>query len=511
MSARERLHHTVVVPTTGRASLHTLLDALRTARSPLVEEILLVDDRPGEPGAEPLAVEPGLPVRVVRSAGVGPAAARNIGWHHARSPWVVFLDDDVVPASDWGRWLEEDLASAPAEVAACQGVLSVPLPGERAPTDLERDTAGLASAWWITADIAYRREVLARLGGFDERFPRAFREDADLALRARARGYRLVAGERRSLHPVRRAGVLASVRAQAGNADNAVMRAKHGRRWRRLAGEGPGRTREHVATTALLLTALAAATRLRDPLWRKVSGAAALGWATATAEFALRRILPGPRTPAEIATMLLTSVLIPPAACWHRSRGQLKALRVSRRWSCPPPRAVLFDRDDTLVHDVPYNGDPRQVRPLPGVSEALRSLRDGGVLVGVVTNQSGVSRGLLDRDQVDSVNTAVENQLGPFATWQVCPHGDGDGCRCRKPEPGLIERAAAELHLLPSECVVIGDTGADLEAASRAGARAILVPTTRTRPEEVRRARAAAEVTRSVTEAVERLLEGAGR
>ncbi|MFI2432906.1 D-glycero-alpha-D-manno-heptose-1,7-bisphosphate 7-phosphatase [Streptomyces sp. NPDC018693] len=146
--------------------------------------------------------------------------------------------------------------------------------------------------------------------------------------------------------------------------------------------------------------------------------------------------------------------------------------------------AVLFDRDGTLVEDVPYNPDPARVRPLPGVREALGLLRGQGVAIGVVSNQSGVARGLLSREQVWRVNERVEELLGPFDVWAVCPHGPDDGCGCRKPRPGLVLRAAGWLGVLPGRVVVIGDIGSDVEAARRAGARGILVPTAQTRPEE---------------------------
>jgi histidinol-phosphate phosphatase family protein len=148
-------------------------------------------------------------------------------------------------------------------------------------------------------------------------------------------------------------------------------------------------------------------------------------------------------------------------------------------------RAVLFDRDGTLVHDVPYNGDPGRVEPVAGAADAVDRLRRNGIRLGVVTNQSGVARGLVTQAQLDAVNAAVDEQLGPFETWQVCPHGPDDGCGCRKPAPGMVVAAAAALGVGVHEVAVIGDIGADVEAAHRAGARAVLVPTPQTRPEEV--------------------------
>ncbi|MFI9201151.1 D-glycero-alpha-D-manno-heptose-1,7-bisphosphate 7-phosphatase [Streptomyces sp. NPDC053048] len=152
------------------------------------------------------------------------------------------------------------------------------------------------------------------------------------------------------------------------------------------------------------------------------------------------------------------------------------------------PAAVLFDRDGTLVEDVPYNGDPRRVVPVAGARTALALLRRHGVRTGVVTNQSGVARGLLTMDQVRGVNARVERLLGPFDVWAVCPHGPDDGCPCRKPAPGLVLAAARELGLAPGRCAVVGDIGSDMAAAAAAGAAGVLVPTAVTRPEEVARA-----------------------
>ncbi|WP_433089323.1 HAD-IIIA family hydrolase [Dactylosporangium sp. CA-052675] len=147
--------------------------------------------------------------------------------------------------------------------------------------------------------------------------------------------------------------------------------------------------------------------------------------------------------------------------------------------------AVLFDRDGTLIEDVPYINDPTLVRPLPGARAALDRLRATGLRLGVVTNQSGVARGLVSTEQLALVNARIEHLLGPFDTWQVCPHDDGDRCPCRKPRPGLVLAAARELRTTPERCVVIGDIGRDMEAALAAGAAGVLVPTAVTLRREV--------------------------
>ncbi|GGM36662.1 hypothetical protein GCM10012275_04840 [Longimycelium tulufanense] len=138
-----------------------------------------------------------------------------------------------------------------------------------------------------------------------------------------------------------------------------------------------------------------------------------------------------------------------------------------------------------MVRDVPYNADPGQVRPMPSARAALAILRREGVCTGVLTNQSGVGRGLVSEAQLRAVNARVEELLGPFDVWAVCRHVPQEGCVCRKPAPGLVFAAATRLAVNPWDVVVIGDVGSDVAAARAAGARAVLVPTPLTRPEEV--------------------------
>ncbi|MET7331863.1 HAD-IIIA family hydrolase [Nonomuraea sp. NPDC005650] len=170
------------------------------------------------------------------------------------------------------------------------------------------------------------------------------------------------------------------------------------------------------------------------------------------------------------------------------------------------PGAVLFDRDGTLIRDVPYNGDPNLVEPMPGAVEAVARLRRAEVPVAVVTSQAGVAKGLLSADDMDQVNARVEELLGPFDAWAICVHDDVDGCTCRKPAPGLVIRAAAVLDVSPRDCVVVGDLGRDMEAARAAGARGILVPTPQTRPEEIQQA---AEVADDLIDVVDIVLSDA--
>ncbi|MGE2835839.1 HAD-IIIA family hydrolase [Mycobacterium sp. SMC-4] len=491
---------TIVIPTVGRKSLQHLLIALQTQEGPRPAQVIVVDDR-AEPA--PLTLPSGLPVKVLESGGRGPAAARNTGWRAADTRWICFLDDDVLPGPGWLAALHTDLQAADlAEAAGSQGRLQVPRDdADRAATDDERRTMRLADAKWITADMAYRRDVLVAVGGFDERFPRAYREDSDIALRIVSTGRRIVDGTRTSMHPVAPATWRTSIRVQVGNRDNALMRRKFGPQWRHRIGEGRGRLPAHAAATAAAAVAIGAALGRR----RRPALLAGLLWAGLTTQFAVQRFLAGPRTLPEAARMTATSIAIPPVAVAHRIAGEWQ----HRHAHAEPLLAVLLDRDDTLIVDGPYLNDPRGVVPMPGARHALDRLRERGLLLAVVTNQSGVARGLISPEQLSEVNAEVTGQLGPFHSWQICLHGEDDGCSCRKPAPGMVLAAAAELGVPPHRCVLIGDTGGDVAAALAAGARAILVPTARTRVEEITDAHAhpRAAVAPTLTAAVDVVLE----
>jgi len=484
-------NYDIVVPTIGRASLRVLLASLARADGPLPDNVFVVDDRADRSLALDLGELGPLGDRtmIVAGAAAGPAAARNRGWYRSRATWVAFLDDDVVVEAGWRRALVTDLAACAEPCAGTQGRVTVPLPAERAPTDWERNVRGLETARWITADCAYRRTVLRDLDGFDERFPRAFREDADFALRVIARGLTIESGRRRIEHPVRPADSWISVRLQAGNADDALMRALHGQGWYERAGAPRGRFGRHVATVASAGVAF-------------VAGAI---WSALVARFTWERIAPGPRDAREIATMLRTSAAIPFAAVYHRARGTF-GVRALRTKTQRLPAAVLFDRDGTLVIDDPSLHDPQGVRVVPGAREALARLRRAGIAIGVVTNQHRVGERDLDRATLDAIHARLAELAGPFDTIQTCTHARGTGCACRKPAPGLILAAAQHLGVEPRACVVVGDIGSDVAAARAAGARAILVPKPVTLPAEIA---AAPLVARDLRAATDLILGGA--
>ena len=502
------LRYAVVIPSLGRPSLRLLLRALAAAEGPRPEWLVVVDDR-ADPSAEPVVDVRDLPAGIARhvlvlaGGGHGPAAARNRGWRAVPVDvdWIAFLDDDVLVPGDWCAALAADLTAAAASgLAASQAEIDVPLPERRRPTDWERGTAGLSGARWITADMAYRRDALAAVDGFDERFPRAFREDADLALRVQDTGRRLVVGRRHTTHPVRPTGRWTSLRQQRGNADDVLMQRVHGPTWADRAGASTGRRPLHMLITAAGLVAVGGAL-VRKP---RPAAVGALAWAAGVTEFAWVRIAPGPRTRAEVTTMIATSVAIPPAAVWWWLCAALRP--APPRPAAPEPaplKALLLDRDGTLVVDVPYNGDPAQVRPVPGAVEAVAEARGAGLPIGVVTNQSGLARGAFTAEQMAAVHARIDELFGAFDVWAVCPHGPDDGCDCRKPAPGSVRAAAERLGVEPETCALVGDIGADVDAARAAGARGILVPTAATETAELA---AAAVVCRDLGTAVAHLL-----
>jgi D-glycero-D-manno-heptose 1,7-bisphosphate phosphatase len=142
-------------------------------------------------------------------------------------------------------------------------------------------------------------------------------------------------------------------------------------------------------------------------------------------------------------------------------------------------RAVFFDRDGTLMEEVHYCADPRLVKLYSGVPEALRRLKDAGFRTIVVTNQSGIGRGLLTEAQYHAVQAEFLRQAGPElidATY-YCPDAPGTPSPRRKPAPGMLLEAAAEFEIDLAASYFIGDKRADIECGLRAGTKTILVLT----------------------------------
>lgn len=150
--------------------------------------------------------------------------------------------------------------------------------------------------------------------------------------------------------------------------------------------------------------------------------------------------------------------------------------------------AVFLDRDGTINEEIGYLDHPDKLAVLPGAARAIRRLRESGFTVVVVTNQSGVGRGLFDEATVLAVHKRLQEMLqaegAKIDRFYYCPHhpthGLGDylqDCPCRKPAPGMLLRAAEEMGISLSNSWIIGDTLKDIEAGARAGVRGVLVKT----------------------------------
>jgi len=141
--------------------------------------------------------------------------------------------------------------------------------------------------------------------------------------------------------------------------------------------------------------------------------------------------------------------------------------------------AVFIDRDGTIMEDTDYCSDPNDVRIFPGVVEALQLLKSRGFKLIIITNQSGIGRGLFTLDQYRAVESEVLRQLGNGlvdATY-YCPDAPGQDSKCRKPAPGMVVKAARDHQVDLSRSFLIGDKEIDVECAHNAGVRAIRVRT----------------------------------
>jgi D-glycero-D-manno-heptose 1,7-bisphosphate phosphatase len=144
-----------------------------------------------------------------------------------------------------------------------------------------------------------------------------------------------------------------------------------------------------------------------------------------------------------------------------------------------PRRAVILDRDGTIVVDHGYLDDPAKLNLLPGAAEGLRTLHEHGHPLVLVSNQSGVGRGRLTLARVHEINELLGRMLAaagaPLDGIYCCPHAPQEDCACRKPKTGLVLEAAAALGFDPHDCVVIGDKSSDVELGRRLQATSMLV------------------------------------
>ncbi|HEX8994982.1 MAG TPA: glycosyltransferase [Ktedonobacterales bacterium] len=319
----------VVVPTYRRPQLlERCLDALRIQIfDPTEYEIIVADDAGAAGDAETAAIVsrlarlqalqgPALSRVVVGdvSRAHGPAAARNAGWRAARGAIIAFTDDDCIPDPDW---LRAGVAAMREGISGVSGRLLAPCAPR--PTDYERNAARLQDAEYITANCFYRRDALESVGGFDERFRVAWREDSDLAFSLLERGHRIVRNpDARVTHPIRPAPWGISLRQQRYSMYNALLYRKHPRLYReRIQSAPPWRYYACVAALSLGLAGLGAR--------RPAASVVGLGaWGALTAQFCAMRLRGASKAPRHVAEMLFTSAAIPPLSVFWRIAGALR-------------------------------------------------------------------------------------------------------------------------------------------------------------------------------------------
>ncbi|MDB4877744.1 MAG: glycosyl transferase family 2 [Gemmatimonadetes bacterium] len=314
----------VVVPTYRRPELleRCLRALVNQSLSAWEYEIIVADDAAsddtrqqvrfaasgGRPGATLHYIE-------VEGKGHGPSVARNMGWRAAQAPVVGFTDDDTIPAADWleqAAKLFDD-----RRVDAAWGRISVPLSG--LPTDYERDAAGLESAGFVSANCFVRRAVLEQLGGFDEAFGAAWREDSDLYFRLLdARHWVEYVPEAVVVHPVRRAAWGVSVRQQQKATYDALLYKKHPKHYDDFVR--PGRPWSYYPIVAALAGMVIGAVT-GNP---NVTMVCAAVWLALTLNFTLRRLRGTSRTLSHRAEMVITSALVPPVSVFWRVQGAVR-------------------------------------------------------------------------------------------------------------------------------------------------------------------------------------------
>ena len=151
-------------------------------------------------------------------------------------------------------------------------------------------------------------------------------------------------------------------------------------------------------------------------------------------------------------------------------------------------RAVFLDRDGTINEEVEYLSDIEKLVIYPGAARAVRMINESGMATVVVTNQSGIARGYFDEAFVQAVHERIQEifraEGALIDRFYYCPHHPDEGrgtylkdCDCRKPNPGMLLKAAEELDLDLARSYMIGDTMKDVETAHNAGVRAVLVTT----------------------------------
>jgi GT2 family glycosyltransferase len=318
-----RILVSVVVPACGRMDLlDRNLDALmRQGFDPQHFEIIVVDDEPNHntlhlvAGWRTRTLERGPRLSYVANPGPsGPASARNRGWRAARAPIVAFTSDDAVPDP---AWLAEGLAAFGTDAEVVCGPIQTPVPAR--PTEHQRSARGHEAADFTSANCFFRKPVLERLDGFDERFSVPRGTDADMHFRLLEHGVTIVRAPRALVvHPVRPAPWGASLLQIRHAVFDALLYKKHPALYRQKVEPRP--RWDHYAIVGVLLLTLAALLAGQPVL----AGLAFAGWLLLTARLCAHRLRGVAHTPGHVVEIVITSALLPPLTVFWRLAGAVR-------------------------------------------------------------------------------------------------------------------------------------------------------------------------------------------
>lgn len=306
----ESVKISVVIPTYKRpALLERCLDALLNQDYPMIDfEIIVVSD--GEDQATSRALEsrsfrqfPAIRYYSL-PAKAGPAAARNLGWMLAQGELIAFTDDDCVPSRNWLPAMWSAYLDKGEGPAAFSGRTEVPINGN--PTDYEKNISQLATAEFITANCASTKQALEYVGGFDERFRMAWREDSDLQFKFIINGIPIHRVDDAVVtHPVRKAPWGVSIREEKKGMFNALLYKKYPRLYReKIAQRAPW----HYYGIAFFLLVFVVGMIAEKPVM-KFAGLS--GWLAMTSWFTYRRLQATSHSWNHVSEMLFTSAVIP--------------------------------------------------------------------------------------------------------------------------------------------------------------------------------------------------------